>query len=159
MRSLVTYYSYSGNTDKVVKIFAGILKKKGEVDIQRLRPMHEIRDFAGQCHAAFTKKRAVLENGIKFDASPYDLILIASPIWAFAPTPALNTYLDKVSGLNGKRVIVLVTSGSGVGLKRCFKNIRVVLENKGASTIDEINIPNRKQNDESFVMSSLERLI
>ena len=159
MKSLVTYYSYSGNTDRVAKLFERVLKAKGEVDLQRLKPTYEIKDFLGQCSAARTRKRAVLEEGVKFDASPYDLVLIGSPIWAFAPTPALNTYLDKVNGLHGKRAIVFLTSGSGLGVKLCFKNIRTTLENKGVSSIDELNIPDRKQKDEEFIISSLQKLL
>ena len=152
MRSLLVYYSFSGNTDHVAKLFAGELKKKGEVDTQRLFPKNEIKDFLGQCRAARAYKRADLGGKADYDASPYDLIVLGSPVWAFAPVPAMNTYLDNISGLNGKRVIVLLTSGSGLGVKHCFKNIRRVLKNKGASTIDEINIPDRLQKNEGHII-------
>jgi len=159
MKSLVTYYSFSGNTEKVMKIFAEVLSARGEVKPQRLLPNEEIKDFLGQCMAARSGKRSVLKEGIDFDASHYDLIVIASPVWAFAPTPAVNSFLDGLTGLNGKRVIVLLTSGSGVGVKNCFKNMRVILENKGAATIDEINIPDRKQKEESFIKTSIVNII
>jgi flavodoxin len=42
MKTLITYYSFSGNTDKVVNIFADVLRKKGEVVLQRLNPADEI---------------------------------------------------------------------------------------------------------------------
>ena len=159
MKTLVIYYSYSGITDKVANMYADILRKKGEVTIQRLKPKEEIKTFLGQCRAAFARKKAELEDNIIFDAKDYDLLLIGSPVWAFAPTPAVNMYLDKVSGLEGKRVITLLTSGSGTGVKKCFANIRAVLESKGVSKIDEINIPNRKMSDEKFVIDALEKLL
>ena len=159
MKTLITYYSFSGNTDKVVSIFADLLRKKGEVVLQRLRPADEIKKFALQCKAALMGKRASLEGDVQFDIGQYDLLLIGSPVWAFAPTPSINTYLDKLSGLNGKRAIILLTSGSGTGVNRCFKNIRKVLENKGASRVDEVNIPNRKQDNTEFVASQLEKAL
>jgi flavodoxin len=159
VKSLIAYYSFSGNTDRAVKIFAGILRNKGEVDLRRLKPKDETSSFLSQCRAARSHKRAELEGGAVFDASLYDILLIGSPVWAFAPTPAMNAYLDGLSGLNGKRVIVLLTSGSGLGVKHCFKHIRSVLENKGAARIDEINIPDRKQSDREFISSSLERIL
>lgn len=159
MRTLVTYYSYTGTTDKVAKIYAGLLSKKGEVLVQRLKPKQEITTFLGQCRAAFAKKRAELNENIVFDAKGYDLLLLGSPVWAFAPTPAVNTYLDKISGMEGKKAIILLTSGSGAGVKNCFKNIRSVLESKGASKINEINIPNAKMNDENFIISLLEKVL
>jgi len=159
MKTLIAYYSYSGHTDKVAKIFADQLKAKGEVELLRLKPKNEITSFAGQCRAALTRKRAELDGAVKTDVSPYDLVIIGCPVWAFAPTPAMNTYLDKVNGLHGKKVVVLLTSGSGVGVNRCFKNIRVILESKGASHIDEINVPDRKLDDEAFIISSLEKYL
>ena len=159
MKSLVTYYSFSGNTDKIARIFAKILGAKGQVDIQRLKPVKEVTTFVGQCRAARRKEKPELEGDVKYDAAPYDLVLVGSPVWAFVPTPAVNTFLDKVSGLKGKRVIVLLTSGSGLGVGSCFKNIREVLEAKGASQIDEINIPDRKNRDGDFVTSSLQKIL
>lgn len=159
MKTLIVYYSYSGNTDRVAKFFADKLRQKGEVVLQRLKPKPEIDGFASQCRAAFTRKRAELGDGVSYDVSPYDLIILGCPVWAFAPVPAMNTYLDKVNGLHGKSVVVLLTSGSGLGVNKCFKNIRVVLESKGASRIDEINIPDRKQNDEAFIATSISAYI
>ncbi|MCX5680285.1 MAG: NAD(P)H-dependent oxidoreductase [Candidatus Omnitrophica bacterium] len=152
MKSLLVYYSFSGNTDHVARLFAGELKKKGEVAIQRLFPKDDIKDFFGQCRAARAHKSADLGEKVDYDASPYDLIVLGSPVWAFAPVPALNTFLSNISGLNGKRVIVLLTSGSGLGVKHCFENIRRILKNKGASTIDDINIPDRLQKDEGHII-------
>lgn len=159
MRSLVTYYSFSGNTDKVAKIFTEVLKKMGDVAVQRLKPNNEITSFLGQCKAARFHERAELGGSVIWDAAPYDLVLIGCPVWAFAPTPAMNTFLDRISGLSGKRAIVFLTSGSGAGVGHCFKNIRNTLESKGVSRIDEINIPDRKQGDESFITASLKKLL
>lgn len=159
MKSLVTYYSFSGNTDNIAKIFGRLMEAKGVVDIQRLRAQEEIASFIGQCKAARMHKRAALADGINFDASSYDLILIGSPVWAFAPAPAMNTFLDKLSGIKDKRVVVVLTSGSGLGVGACFKYIKRILELKGPSRIDEINIPDRKNKDWDFVTSSLQKVL
>ena len=159
MKTLITYYSFSGNTDKVANIFADVLRKTGEVVLQRLKPVDEIKKFALQCKAAFMGKRVDLKGDVQFDLGQYDMLLIGSPVWAFAPTPSISTYLDKLSGLNGKRVIILLTSGSGTGVNRCFKNIRKALDGKGASRVDEVNIPDRKQKDADFIASSLEKVL
>ncbi len=159
MKTLITYYSFSGNTDKVANIFADVLRKRGEVVLQRLKPVNETQNFALQCKAAFMGKRAILEGDVQFDLEQYDLAIIGSPIWAFAPTPSINAYLDKLSGLNGKRIIMLLTSGSGTGVGRCFKNMRKTLKNKGAAKVDEVNIPDRKQKDTEFIASSLEKVL
>lgn len=158
MKTLIVYYSYSGTTEEVVDIFRGVLEKKSEVKIQRLKPKEEIASFLGQCKAARSKKRCEIEEAL-FDVSSYDTIILGSPVWAFAPAPAINTYLDKVTGLSNKKLIVLLTSGSGLGVKNCFKYINNILSSKGVSSISEINIPNAKMKDKSFVISILERAL
>lgn len=159
MKTLITYYSYSGNTDRVMNIFAGILKARGDVRIQRLKPKDEITGFAAQCRAAFSGRRAELAGDVIYDVSSYDLVVVGSPVWAFAPVPAMNTYLDKISGVTGKRAIVLLTSGSGLGVKRCFKHIANILTNKGTSHIDEINIPDRHNANGEVITASLVRCL
>lgn len=159
MKTLIVFYSYSGITKKVVDMYADILRKKGDVTIQQLKPKTEITTFLGQCQAAFLRKRAELEGNVNYDASPYDLIILALPVWAFAPVPAVNTYLDKVTGLSGKRAITLLTSGSGAGVNKCFRGIRSTLTAGGVSKIDEINIPNRTMGDSALITSKLETVL
>lgn len=159
MKTLITYYSYSGNTDKTAQVLAKFLKTKGEVAVQRLKPKDEITSFTAQCKAAFFRKRSELQDGITFNASSYDLVLVGSPVWAFAPTPAVNTYLDNLSGLNGKKAIIFLTFGSSAGVKKCFRNISSVLQSKGAYRIDEIGIQQGKVTDEDYIISSLNKIL
>ena len=53
MKSLVTYYSYSGNTDNVAKRYKEALEKKGTAEISRLVPEDEITSFFGKCSHYF----------------------------------------------------------------------------------------------------------
>ena len=158
MKTLITYYSYSGITEKVINMFKEALEKKSELKVQRLKPKEEITSFFGQCMAARFKKRCEIEEAL-FDASSYDTIIIGLPVWAFAPVPAINTYLDKVTGLDNKKLIVLLTSGSGAGVKMCFKYINSIISSKGVSNISEINIPNARMKDKNFIISSLEKAL
>ena len=159
MQYLITYYSYSGNTDKVARVLAKMLKGKGEVRLERLKVADEIKTFLAQCRAALTKKRAVLDGNATFNVSDYDFVLIGSPVWAFRPTPAINTYLDGLNGLNGKKALIFLTSGSGVGVERCFKKIKTVLRNKGASDIYELNIQDRRVDDEEYITRAAGKFI
>ncbi|MFA5096437.1 MAG: NAD(P)H-dependent oxidoreductase [Candidatus Omnitrophota bacterium] len=158
MRTLVTYYSYSGNTEKVVNIFKEVLEKRGELEIQRIRPKKEITSFLGQCVAARSGKRCEIED-LPLDVSGYDTVIIGSPVWAFAPAPAVSAYLDKVTGLSNKKTVILLTSGSGAGVKACFKRIHDLLSSKGASGVSEVNIPNARMKEQGFIVASLEKAL
>jgi multimeric flavodoxin WrbA len=159
MKILITYYSYSGITAKVINIFKEALQEKGEVEIQRLKPKQELTSFISQCMAARSGKRCELEGSVLFNVSAYDIIIVGLPVWAFAPVPAINTYLDNISGLAGKKAITLITSGSGVGVNTCFRTLRNILKDKGAIDIKEINIPNAKMVETDFIVSAIEKAV
>ena len=146
-------------TEKVVRMYEAELRKTGEVTVQRLKPKDEITTFLGQCRAAFGKKKAELEGSPTFDVQGYDLVMIASPVWAFAPVPAVNTYLDKLSGMEGRKAVILVTSGSGAGVGNCLGTIKKALVSKNAAKIDTINIPNRSMRDERFIIGELKKVL
>jgi flavodoxin len=159
MRALITYYSFSGNTEKVAQVFTEVLKGRGDCDVQRLRPRPEITTFMAQCRAAFTGKRAELEGGVKFDVRDYDLLIVGSPVWAFAPAPAINAFLDNVSGLAGKKAIIVLTSGSGAGVNRTFSAIERALKKKGAAETLRLNIKDTEVNDKALITPLVERLL
>jgi len=43
--------------------------------------------------------------------SDYDFIIIGQPVWAWSPTPAIRTYLNK-NDLSGKKVALFFTDSS-----------------------------------------------
>jgi len=150
MQSTIIYYSYSGNTRKVAHVLAQYLKDKSDVDIIELEPQDESHSFFGQCRRAFLKKRAKIET-VDFNLSGYDLICLGTPVWAFAPTPATNTYLDKCFGLENKEVILFTTYGSGTGNQRCLNYMQSILTKKGVKHFNRFSIQQFKVNNEDFI--------
>lgn len=131
MKSVIIYYSYTGNTKKAAEILCGYLRQKGEVDIIELKPLDESEKFLGQAGRAFRHKRALLQP-VNFNLSGYDLLCFGTPVWAFGPAPAMNTYLDNCKGINGKGVVLFTTYGSGTGNQRCLDYMREALSKNGA---------------------------
>lgn len=159
MKSLITYFSFTGHSEKVAKIFANILQEKGQADIQRLIPQTEIKNFFLQGHAAIRKMRAVLGENIKFNVSDYDLIVLGSPIWAFHSTPAINAYLDQVTGLKGKKVILFLTTGGKIGVCKCFEKIEKILREKGAVNVMRIGITDKQWKNEAAIQDDIKKII
>ena len=153
MKSLIVYYSYSGNTEKVAKILVDFLKDKDfMVDTLRLKPKNERGSFFLQCLEALRGKRAVLSGDLNFDLAGYDLVCIGSPVWAFSPTPAVNTYLDKLLQADGRDAIIFTTYGSGAGVIKCINSIKKRLKKKGIREIYNFNIQQAKVNDRDFIV-------
>jgi flavodoxin len=150
MEAAIIYYSYSGNTDKIAKILIEYLRQKYQVNIARLEAWDESASFFGQAARALLRKKASIAPA-GLDLSSYDLICLGTPVWAFAPAPAMNTYLDKCSGLLGRPVVLFTTYGSGAGVNRCFNYMQKILFKKGAKDFKRFSIQQFKVDDKAFV--------
>lgn len=157
MRSAVVYYSYSGNTKLVAEALSLYLSGKGEVQVVDLQPQDESRSFFGQCKRAFWHKRAKLKPA-KFDLSGYGVLCFGTPVWAFGPSPAMNAYLDRCSGVAGKKVILFTTYGSGTGNQRCLNFMQSILAKKGCRDFSRFSVQQFKVKDKEFVQAEIMRL-
>ncbi len=155
MNSTIIYYSYSGNTKKVAGILFEYLIQKGEVDAVVLKGLDESDKFFRQAARAFRHKRAIINN-VNFDLTKYDLICFGTPVWAFGPVPAMNTYLDKCFGVEGKEIVLFTTYGSGTGNQRCLNYMQDILTKKGTKNFKRFSIQQGKVNDREFVLSKIE---
>lgn len=158
MKSVIIYYSYSGNTQKVADILSGYLGQQGEVDFIELKGLDESDKFFSQAMRALRHKRAEIQP-VNFNLGSYDLICFGTPVWAFGPAPAMNTYLDKCLGLAGKSVVLFTTYGSGTGNRRCMDYIQDILEKKGAKTFTRFSIQQFKVDDKDFVTSAVKEAL
>ena len=137
MKTAVVYYSYSGNTNRVAHMIINTLKNKGEESIPiRIRPLKEQGNFIMQCKDAFLSRKPKLYRTL-LDLKSFDRIILGSPVWAFKPAPAINTYLSDCSSLKGKKAIAFVTYGSGAGKDKTLEAMKKTLEEKGA-TVDTL---------------------
>ena len=132
MKSAIIYYSFTGNTHRIACLFADILKNKDEETVLvRIRPLKEETTFLGQCKEAFLKKKPELYRTL-LDLKDFDRVIIGSPVWAFNPAPAINTYIEQCGSLQGKTAICFVTYGSGIGKNRALEIMKKTLVAKGA---------------------------
>jgi len=154
MKSVIIYYSYSGNTRKVADVLSAGLMQKGEVKKIELASLDEPVSFFSQAHRAFFRRRARIKPA-GFDLSGYDLVCFGTPVWAFAPAPAMNTYLDECSGLKGKPVVLFTTYGSGTGNQRCMNYMQSVLTRKGAGQFKRFSVQQFKVNTPEFINAVL----
>jgi len=157
MKSAIIYYSYSGNTKLVAGILNEYLNSKGEVEIVELKTLDESDKFFSQAARAFWKKKAQIQP-VNYDLKNYDLICLGTPVWAFSPAPAMNTYLDNCVGLEGKEVILFTTYGSGTGNERCLDYMQRILSQKGAKGFKRFSIQQGKVKYQEFVLSKIKEI-
>lgn len=115
MKVAIIYYSFSGNTKRACLFLSRQLTAKGlEADLIELKPKDETRSFFKQGGQAFFKDILQLAE-VDYDVGRYEIVIFASPVWAFTFAPALRSYLRKIINLEGKRVGCFLTYGSGLG--------------------------------------------
>ena len=156
MKSIVVYYSFSGNTRRAAEALADALRKTYEVDILELKALDESKSFFGQALRALVRIKAKVER-VNIDLSEYDLICMGTPVWAFGPAPAMNAYLEKCKGLNGKQAIVFTTYGSGAGNNNCLNYMRSVLNKKGTKKCESFTMQGAKTHDKNYSVSIVNR--
>ena len=159
MRACIIYFSLTGNTHQLAQIISQELEHKNfDVDLVRLEPIDGARTFAGQGMTALQRKRVNIGD-VNFDLSMYDIILFGSPVWAFSPAPALNTYLDKCRGLDGKKIVVFYTYGSGTGKGRAVKIVNEMLEHKEIKSLHSLLIAQKDLKNKQDVINKINELI
>ncbi len=154
MRTIIIYYSYTGNTKKVADILTEYLRQRYEIKILRLEALDESASFFKQAARALFRKKAKISS-VEFDLSSYDLICLGTPVWAFGPAPAMNTYLENCFGFENKDAVLFTTYGSGTGAGRCLNYMQEILSKKGAKDFKKFSIQQFKVNDKEFVNKAI----
>ncbi|MFH0860707.1 MAG: NAD(P)H-dependent oxidoreductase [Candidatus Altiarchaeota archaeon] len=114
MKTLVAYYSRTGNTRRVGQEIA----KKLEADIEEIKPVRNrstISTYIVGSFKSFLKKPEEIKATAK-DARTYDLVIIGSPIWGGYMTGMMRSYIQQNSE-KFKKVAFYVTCGGASSQK------------------------------------------
>ena len=140
---LVVYYSKTGNTGRLADQIEQELVAAGK-EIEKIRLAEEkghsfLRDAL---RALFRVKGKIKEAN--FNLEGYDAIFFGTPVWAGSPAPALNKYLEKCRGLEGKEVSIFITYGSGLGKGRAMRILEKIIEEKGGRVIQKLAVQEKE---------------
>lgn len=114
MKSLIIYYSYSGNTARMAKL----LQKALDADIASIET---VRPYTGSYNEIVNQGEREINGGfmpeikpISVDLSTYDTILLGTPVWWYTFAPAMKTFLHQYD-LTGKTIYPFATNGGWLG--------------------------------------------
>jgi flavodoxin len=122
MKSLILYYTRTGETKYVAEILAKEIET--DVDIEKVIDTKKRKGALGYISAgkdAMTKKVGDI-SPIKSNIDDYDRIFIGQPVWGWTMVPAIRGLLDKYK-IKNKNVVLFCTMG-GSGDEGCFKETR-----------------------------------
>ena len=130
-KTLIVYYSYTGNT----KMIAESIQNKLNCKILELKPIKPYsKDYdtvvAEEQNNNGNDKTVEIEK-IDINLNDYDKIIIGTPVWWYGITPVIRTFL-KETDLTGKTIIPFATNAGWLG--HTFKDIEKLCPNSTVKT-------------------------
>ena len=142
MKSLVVYYSRSGNTRFVAEKISQKIGGDIEEIIDKKRRKGPLGFVIGGFDATRGRKTDIAE--MKKSPKDYDLIVVGTPMWKKRTTPAVRTYLEDYK-FSEKRVALFCTN-NGSQSERVFKTLKEILN--GCIFVGELAISNGQKDRE-----------
>lgn len=128
---LMVYYSRTGTTKQVATELAVMLGADTE-EITDTKNRRGFFGYLGGGRDASGKKTTVIRP-LQKDPAEYDLVVLATPVWAWTVTPAMRTYLMQTKGKIRKAAFLCTMGGSGD--VKTFAAMEEVSELKPALTV------------------------
>ncbi len=139
MKSLVMYYSRTGNAKFVAETIASELGSDIEEIVDLKKRAGKLGWLSGGKDSMQEKETKIAPT--KIVPADYDLIVIGTPIWAWRPTPAIRTYIAN-NDFSGKKVALFFTIASDV--KQAVEKTKALLPD--AVVVSNIVLTNPLEN-------------
>jgi flavodoxin len=124
MRTLIVYYSYTGNSGLVAGVLRDVLKAETlELKLADDRERKGLARFFWGGKMVFSRAKPALKPH-KAGWENYDRIIIGGPVWAGSPAPALVSFLDEAR-ISGKEIILFCCHLGGKG--KALAKLRALL--------------------------------
>lgn len=145
-KTLVVYYSASGNT----KYIAEILAKEVDADLLELVPKKQLNvsgvGYLNWGIRQLVKKEECELEPIPYDVFDYDLIVVGTPVWSYTLTPPLRTFL-KENSFENKKVALFCCHGGNKG--HTLEDLKAGM--KGCICVGEIDFLNVLKQEQGLV--------
>ncbi len=151
MKTMIVYFSESGNTRTVAKT----LSENLNTDLIEIKDLKKRNGVFGK---VFSSVDAFRENKTEIspatiDLSDYGLIYFGTPTWAGNAAPAIITLIDKCD-LRGKDIVLFATmngSGGRSAIERMTEKVQV----RGARVVESFTIKTKNKSFEKIEEDSL----
>lgn len=132
MKSLIVYYSRTGNTKNIAET---ICRKLG-ADIEEIIDHKNRKGFFGfllSGNEAFLKKTVPIEE-LKNDITQYDLLIIGTPIWAGNISTPVNSLLKKYS--DKIEEFAFFSTSTGPDSQKALLNLEQIVPHKPIASVN-----------------------
>jgi flavorubredoxin len=143
MKTLVFYYSLTGKTRKKCETIAKLIGAD-TYPIFEVKKRNIFGAYIFGSHSAMQHKGSEIMP-ITVDVNQFDTIMIVSPIWAGAITPAINSLLRSID-IKGKNIVAAINSAGGSSLSS--DGFKKEIEANGGNVVAFLNLSKASTDDE-----------
>ena len=136
MKSLVVYYSYTGNTEIVAKTLAESIKAD-TLKLEDVSRPSKLKAYSSGGLAAKQGKAWPIKP-FNTDLSGYDRVFIGCPVWFGMPAPQLNSFIEQAN-IKDKQIVVFVTMG-GNGSEGALKAMTAKIAAKSGKIVSSFSV-------------------
>ena len=158
MKSLVMYYSHSGNTARIAHKIMSALRAEGNVELLELRhsdsKRYKIRHFLARFFPVLTELSENLP-----DFAQYDLICLGSPVWSGKPAPLALKLLSRLKAATGKYIIYFQIYGLKSSGESAIEYVKKILKAHEPSRIKVLNISFKEARDEQILDAIIKDMV
>ncbi|WP_067049161.1 metalloregulator ArsR/SmtB family transcription factor [Methanofollis ethanolicus] len=136
LNACVVYYSYTGVTRNVARQ----IQSACSCDLVEVKTQKDYSTFTAYTTGVLRSRKGACDPIVpeEIDVSPYDLLIIGTPVWAWKPAPPINAAVKALSGCEGKKAVVFVTCCGQPG--EALPLLRKALASRGVEVVTEISL-------------------
>jgi len=154
MKTLVVYYSLTGKTRLVAQTIAEALQAT-LVEIEERRPVPMPFVYLSGSFRAFMNWGSKIKP-LDADLKQYERIFIGSPMWAYRPAPAVNSFIYQTN-FEGRSLIPFFTMG-GDDSDKALANIKAKIEKRQGKVVGSFAITSYNVSDEEMIARAKEAI-
>jgi flavodoxin len=145
LRILIAYYSKTGNAEAISNAIKEALESTCQVDMLKIEM---VKKYSGRL--SHLNPRIFLDTILNrkpriisvADMNPYDLICVGTPNWYGRTAPPINTFIEEMTSIEGKKAIGFVSSDWGK--KSYADDLRERLEKRGLKVLKALSLTLRE---------------
>jgi hypothetical protein len=150
MKSLVIYYSHSGNTTYVMQKLHEALPNKEQAESFRLQYKGGTKSLITRLFYRINPSLVKLEP-VPFDIKDYNLLCLGIPVLGAHPSAAILKYITTCKNIDKKKIICCYIYGLEASAKICARKIEGILQKKGQPNIINMYVPWMDIHKEQFL--------
>jgi len=135
-RTLITYYSWYGNTESVAKEIQALTGYDSIAIVEKKERKKSNMPLSALTALLGLRSRLM---PMDFNLDEYDRILLGCQVWAWHSTPAINSFISKAN-FKGKKVFLFITKADDKVPQKVIDSITSKICSKGGEVADSLSI-------------------